>query len=115
MKFNYKISVIIPVYNSEDFIEATLNSLVNQMFPLKDIEVLMIDDGSIDRSAEICQKYADKYPSFQLIRKENGGVSSARNLGIKRATGKYIMFLDADDTYSNETIKRLFVFRKTLR
>ena len=110
MKFNYKISVIIPVYNSEDFIEATLNSLVNQMFPLKDIEVLMIDDGSIDRSAEICQKYADKYPSFQLIQKENGGVSSARNLGIKRATGKYIMFLDADDTYSNETIKNVYLF-----
>ena len=110
MEFNYKVSVIIPVYNSESFISNTLDSLSNQIFPLDDMEVLMIDDGSTDQSANVCRKYADKYPSFKLIQKENGGVSSARNVGIKHATGKYIMFLDADDTYSNETVKNVYAF-----
>lgn len=110
VEFKYKVSVVIPVYNSEIFISNTLESLLNQIFPLDDMEVLMIDDGSTDQSASICRTYADKCSSFKLFQKENGGVSSARNMGIKYANGKYIMFLDADDTYSSETIKNVYAF-----
>ena len=77
--FDYKISVIVPVYNSEEFIANTLDSLVNQIFPLKNMEVLMIDDGSTDNSASVCKEYADKYPTFKLFQKENEGISKTRN------------------------------------
>lgn len=110
MNFEYKVSVIIPIYNSEQSITATLDSLTNQIFPLADLEVLMIDDGSTDGSADICRKYAEKHPSFKLYQKENDGVSSARNFGITRAKGKYLMYLDADDTYSSETVKNVYLF-----
>lgn len=110
MNFEYKVSVVIPIYNSERFISATLDSLANQIFPLKELEVLMIDDGSTDGSVDICRKYAEKYSSFKLYQKENGGVSSARNFGITRAKGKYLMYLDADDTYSSETVKNVYLF-----
>ena len=109
-QFDYKVSIIIPIYNSEEFISDTLDSLVNQIFDIDEMEVLMIDDGSVDRSAEICKKYAEKYSSFKLYQKENGGVSKARNFGIDKARGKYIMYLDADDTYSSETVKNVVAF-----
>lgn len=109
-QFDYKVSIIIPIYNSEKFISNTLNSLVNQIFNLDDMEVLMIDDGSSDNSAKICKKYEEKYKNFKLYQKENGGVSKARNYGIKHAHGKYIMYLDADDTYSSETVKNVVDF-----
>ena len=109
-QFDYKVSIIIPIYNSEEYIANTLNSLVNQIFDLDEMEVLMIDDGSVDRSAEICKKYAEKYSNFKLYQKENGGVSKARNFGINKAQRKYIMYLDADDTYSCETVKNVVAF-----
>lgn len=109
-QFDYKVSIIIPIYNSEEYIANTLNSLVNQIFDIDEMEVLMIDDGSVDRSAEICKKYAEKYSNFKLYQKENGGVSKARNFGIDKAQGKYIMYLDADDTYSCETVKNVVAF-----
>lgn len=109
-QFDYKVSVIIPIYNSEKFISDTLDSLANQIFNIDDMEVLMIDDGSSDSSAEICKKYEKKYTGFKLYQKENGGVSKARNYGIKNAHGKYIMYLDADDTYSSETVKNVVDF-----
>lgn len=108
--FDYKISVIVPVYNSEEFIANTLDSVVNQIFPLKDIEVLMIDDGSTDNGASVCKEYADKYPTFKLFQKENEGISKTRNFGIEHAHGKYIIYLDADDTFSSETIKNVYRF-----
>ena len=109
-QFDYKVSVIIPIYNSEKFISDTLDSLANKIFNIDDMEVLMIDDGSSDNSAEICKKYEKKYTGFKLYQKENGGVSKARNYGIKNAHGKYIMYLDADDTYSSETVKNVVDF-----
>lgn len=76
-----KVSVIIPLYNVEEYLRECLDSVVNQT--LKDIEVICVDDGSPDRSAEIAAEYAAKYDNFKLIRKENGGQSSARNVDRK--------------------------------
>lgn len=91
-----KVSVIVPVYNTEQYLEKCLDSLVNQT--LEDIEIVLIDDGSTDKSAQILEKYHDKYLNkILLISKENGGQGTARNLGIAKCTGEYIGFLDSDD------------------
>ena len=90
-----KVSVIVPVYNVESYLDKCLNSLVNQT--LKDLEIIIINDGSTDNSQKIIDKYAKKYKNIIAITKENGGVSEARNLGLTKATGEYIGFLDSDD------------------
>lgn len=93
---DYKISVIVPVYKVKDRIIRTLESLKEQTF--KEFEVLFIDDGSPDESSEIADNYLkDTEVTYRIIKKENGGVSSARNLGIKEAKGEYVQFLDSDD------------------
>ncbi len=92
---NPKISIIIPIYNAEKYLYATLDSIVKQDF--KDFEVLLIDDGSNDSSAVICKTFIEKDKRFLYFRKENGGVSSARNYGLEKATGKFISFVDNDD------------------
>ena len=89
-------SVVIPLYNKEKFIERCLNSVMGQSF--KNFEVIVVDDGSTDKGAELVAK---KYPNVKLIRKKNGGVSSARNVGITYATKNYVAFLDADDKWSS--------------
>lgn len=89
------ISVIVPVFRVEEYIERCLDSLSAQ--DLDNIEFLLIDDGSPDRCGEICEEYAAKDPRFHVFHKENGGLSSARNYGIDRARGEYIMFVDSDD------------------
>lgn len=109
-EFKYRVSVIVPIYNVEDFLRTALDSLVNQTVSMSEMEVLMVDDGSPDNSIEIMQEYSQKYPNFKVLRKENGGLSSARNFGIKHAQGKYLMYLDADDWYSPETIKSVADF-----
>lgn len=90
-----KYSVIIPVYNAEDTLCRCVDSLVNQH--RDDAEIILINDGSQDNSANICRDYADRYPAVKFIDKENGGVSTARNRGLQEATGKYITFVDSDD------------------
>lgn len=95
-----KLSVIIPIYNVEKYLEACLNSIVNQT--LKEIEVICVNDGSTDSSNEIINKYATKYNNIKVINHEkNFGQSIARNNGFEAATGKYIYFLDSDD-YLND-------------
>jgi len=89
------LSVIIPVYNAERFIEATVESVIAQNFD--NFEVILVDDGSTDNSAAICDALAAKYDRIRTIHKVNGGVSSARNTGIDAALGDYITFIDADD------------------
>lgn len=90
------VSVIVPMYNVEKYIDECLNSLVNQT--LKDMEVIVVNDGSSDNSVNIVEGYVKKYPDIvKLVHKENGGLSDARNFGVKYATGKYIGFLDSDD------------------
>lgn len=90
-----KVSIIVPVYNVEKYIERCLDSLVNQT--LKDIEIIIVNDGSADGSKGIIQKYLNKYKNIVYLEKENGGLSSARNYGIPYAKGEYIGFVDSDD------------------
>ena len=89
------VSVIVPVYNVEKYISKCLDSLVNQT--LKDIEIIVVNDGSKDNSQKIIDKYAKKYKNVKSYINENGGVSKARNFGLKRAKGEYIAFVDSDD------------------
>lgn len=93
-------SVIVPIYNSESFLSDCLKSLKKQLS--KSVEFLLIDDGSTDESLAICNKYADEDARFKVIHKGNGGVSSARNIGLKNAIGKYITFVDSDDYIMND-------------
>ena len=104
---NPKISVIIPIYNVERYIEETLNSLVNQTI-FDDIEVLMIDDGSTDNSRYIIEKYALDYDNFHAFHKKNEGQSVARNFGLEYAKGEYIHFLDSDDLITSDAYERLY-------
>ena len=90
-----KISIVIPVYNAEKSLSVCIESIQKQTYD--ELEILLIDDGSTDSSNVICKRYADKDHRIRVINKSNGGVSSARNLGIKEATGKYIQFVDSDD------------------
>lgn len=91
-----KVSIIVPFYNVEQYIEKCLNSLVNQT--LKEIEIILINDGSQDNSAEIAKKFEKKYPNkVTYYEKNNGGLGDARNFGIKYASGEYVAFLDSDD------------------
>ena len=89
------ISVIIPVYNVEKYIKKCLNSVINQTY--KNLEIILVDDGSTDNSREICDNYARQDNRIKVIHKKNGGLSSARNEALKIATGFYIGFVDSDD------------------
>lgn len=100
-----KISVIIPIYNSEVFLQEAIESVLAQSF--SDFEAILVDDGSTDSSGEICDKIAKKDPRFKVIHQVNGGLSAARNSGIKFAKGEYIYFLDADDTIKPDTFSIL--------
>lgn len=93
-------SVIIPVYNAEGTLRRCLDSLVKQTF--SDYELLLINDGSTDGSDAICREYANTYSCVRYFAKENGGVSSARNLGLEQAEGEYILFVDSDDYVSQD-------------
>ena len=108
---NPKISVIIPIYNVEEYIEDTLNSLLNQTI-IKDMEILMIDDGSFDGSRYIIEKYSLDYENFYAYHKENEGPGIARNLGIDLAKGEYIHFLDSDDYVLPNTYERAYEIAK---
>lgn len=100
-----EVSVIVPAYNAREFLEECLESIVNQSF--KDIEVLVVDDGSTDGTAEIAESFCKKDSRVRLLRKENGGLSDARNYGIDRSLGKYICFVDADDCIFDYSIEVL--------
>lgn len=91
------LSIIVPVYNTSKYLVDCLESLLHQGFKEHEYEIICIDDGSLDDSREIIEKYANQYTNIKPIFKVNGGVSSARNIGIEHATGKYIAFVDSDD------------------
>lgn len=102
-----KISVIVPVYNTEKYLDKCLNSLAKQT--LKDIEILVINDGSPDNSEEIIKKYEKEYPEIiKYYLKPNGGLSDARNYGIEKATGDYIGFVDSDDYVEKDMFEKLY-------
>lgn len=100
-----KVSIIVPVYNTERFLPDCLDSIIKQTET--DFEVILVDDGSTDKSNDICVKYAMADNRFQVIHKENGGVSSARNCGIKKMRGDYFCFIDSDDIVSPDYISIL--------
>ena len=102
-----KVSVIVPVYNVEPYLDKCLNTLVNQT--LKKIEIIIVNDGSKDNSEKIIEKYLKKYPEkIKYIKKANGGLSSARNEGLKYASGEYIGFVDSDDYVSLNTFNLMY-------
>ena len=104
---NYKVSVIVPVYNAEEYIGATLDSIINQDF--NSYEVIVIDDGSTDSSPEIInEKLVKSTVDYKIIRQENSGVSSARNRGIEEAIGEYLVFIDADDYVTGNHLSELY-------
>lgn len=100
------ITVIVPVYNVEEYVEECLQSLIAQTYTK--IEILLIDDGSTDKSGEICDQYAEIDERIQVIHKKNGGLVSARKCGLKIAKGKYISFVDADDWIDKNTYEKIF-------
>lgn len=101
-----KLSIIIPIYNSEKYIEACLKSCLAQDFD--DYEIICVDDGSTDLSYHICQQYVQNNLRIRVIKKENGGVSSARNKGIEEAKGEWIWFVDSDDMVLRNCISYLY-------
>lgn len=103
-----KISVIIPIYNAESFLNECLVSIQEQTF--SDYEAWLIDDGSTDNSGTICDNFAANNKLFHVIHKKNGGVSSARNAGLEKANGEWICFIDADDTVEKEYLSTLYQF-----
>ena len=100
-----KISVIVPVYKAEAYLHRCVDSILAQTF--QDFEVLLVDDGSPDRSGEICDEYAQKDTRVRVFHKENGGVSSTRNKGIQEANSEYICFMDSDDCVGENYLMHL--------
>ena len=105
-----KVSVILPVYNSQKYIAKTIDSILNQNY--NNYELIIIDDGSTDGSLDICSKYLEKNNNIKILEQKNSGVSRARNKGIEKATGKYIMFIDSDDCYEPDCIKTMVNYMK---
>lgn len=111
MKNSSKISVIIPAYNVGDYISNTINSVLNQTYNKKNIELIIVNDGSTDHTLEQIEKYS-KLPQVIIVNVRNGGVSKARNIGIEQASGDFISFLDGDDTWKPEFLKEMVSFAK---
>lgn len=100
-----KVSIIVAIYNSEKFLRKNIESIINQTY--KNLEIILVDDGSPDRSPEICDEYALKDSRVVVIHKENGGTCEARNYGLKRVTGKYVSIIDGDDWLEPDYIEYL--------
>lgn len=97
------ISVIIPIYNQKLFLEESIQSVLKQSYPF--VELILVNDGSTDRSLDICSKYSSQYGNIRYIEQINSGVSVARNRGLQEATGAYVFFLDGDDTIASEFLE----------
>ena len=106
-----KVSVIVPVYNAEKYLSECVDSILAQT--LRDIEVLLVDDGSTDGSPVLCDNYAKKDPRIKVIHKANGGVSSARNMGLSIASGDYFAFVDSDDIIDKNSYFKLYQVAQT--
>lgn len=105
------VSVIVPIYNVEEYLEECLESIRNQTYT--NIEVILVNDGSTDGSREICESYCEKDIRFRLINQENQGQSVARNRGFKESIGQYIMFVDSDDVVNTDVLEVLLPYMKT--
>lgn len=105
-----KISVIVPVYNSELYISDCIESIIGQTH--KELEIILVDDGSTDRAGAICDEYAARDHRISVIHQSNAGVSGARNMGLRRATGEWISFIDSDDTLDSDMYELLLQLAK---
>ena len=99
------LSIIVPVFNVEKYLERCVQSLINQEY--KDIEIILVDDGSEDSSGKLCDAYAEKYEFIKVIHQLNGGLGAARNTGVKAAEGEYIAFVDSDDWVKPDMFSKL--------
>lgn len=106
MQSDELVSIVVPVYNVEIYLTCCIESILAQTY--KNMEIILVDDGSTDSSGNICDGYAEKDKRIRVIHKENGGLSDARNVGIQAATGTYIFFLDGDDAISSYAISKLY-------
>jgi len=104
------VSVIVPVYKAEKWLEACVKGLINQTY--RNIEILLVDDGSPDNSGTMCDEYAKNDSRIKVVHKENGGVSSARNVGIENSNGEYLVFVDSDDIVGVRMIENLWLRMK---
>ena len=100
-----KVSIIVPIYNVEKYLNNCLNSIVNQTYP--NLEIILVNDGSTDSSLEIIQEYSKKYKNIICINIDNHGQGYARNVGLKKATGEYVMFIDSDDYVDLKIVEKL--------
>lgn len=104
------ISIIIPVYNAEPFLDKTIQSILSQTY--KNFQLILIDDGSKDNSLQICYRYQREDSRILVLSQENAGSSAARNYGLIKATGDYIMFVDADDCIEENMLEELVKIAK---
>lgn len=102
---NKKLAFILPIYNVEAYLEECIESILKQA--TKDIEIILVDDGATDTSGQICDNYAQKYDFIKVVHKENGGLSSARNAGLKVVTAEYVSFIDSDDRIADGSLKEI--------
>ena len=111
-KYRYKFSVIMPLYNVEEFFEEAIESVIHQTIGFEEnIQVILVNDESPDNIEELCMKYTERYPAnISYVKKENGGVSSARNEGMKYIKGKYVNFFDPDDRWDESAFAKAFTF-----
>lgn len=100
------VSVVLPIYNVEKYLDRCIKSVVNQTYP--NLEIILVDDGSPDRCPEICEAWANRDSRIKVIHKQNAGLGMARNTGIENATGEYICFVDSDDYIASDTIETCF-------
>lgn len=108
-----KVSIVVPVYNVEDCLSYCVDSLRQQTY--KNIEIILVDDGSTDSSGEICDQYAREDDRIKVLHIENGGLSNARNTGVKESSTDWIVFIDSDDYYDHRAIEYLVKLRDKYR
>ena len=99
------LSFIIPIYNTEDYLESCVDGIISQN--TENIEIILVDDGSSDNSPVICDNYSEKYDFVKVIHKPNSGAADSRNVGIRKAVGKYILFVDSDDCLYDGSVSRI--------
>lgn len=105
--YQYRLSIIVAIYNVEAYLKRCISSLVKQDLPYEEYEILLVNDGSTDDSLEICNRFAAEYKNIIVFTKENGGLSSVRNFGIDHAQGRYIMHVDADDFLEENVVGKV--------
>lgn len=110
-----KLSIIIPTYNVQDYLERCISSCLNQNIDINSYEIIVVNDGSQDKSLSIAQKLAAVYNNISIISQSNAGLSAARNKGLSLAQGEYVWFIDADDAIKTNSLKKNhFIFQRTI-